>query len=530
MESDKKTHYHKRIPLVVIFLVVGVLAGCAPQKAQAPSEMDYWREMALRNRGYSPQARQRDLDLPEKKIETVSPGTERQLQRPLPKSRITLKMHQTDVAVLLRALSRAVDLNIMINESVKGRISINVKDAEWDQVFLGILNSQGLTHEWEGDILRIVNFEDREQRLRNLEADEKILSRTRALEMQAPLVTKIIPIDFASAENLRASVEKMLSAKQPGEPTGSVMVDSHTNALIVQATPYDIQSIVRMIVELDRPTQQILIEAHIVETTSRTARELGVQWGGLYFNTDQSYGVTPNALNALTNATPSTTLAPTAGTASNFPANLNNATVRGTGLTLGIVGQNSSGILAMTLTALEEEGKLNILSSPSITTLDNLKAFIQSGDEIPTPIIDIDGKITVEYKDALLSLEVTPHVIQNSALKLDIVTTKNEVDFTRLVSSYPTIVKKKAETSVILYDGQTTVIGGLKKNTSRNSEAGIPWARKIPLLGYLFKNEGKSDQMEEILIFITPYILKSRPEDPAAPQNGAIAPAPGTQP
>jgi type IV pilus assembly protein PilQ len=531
MESVKKAHYHKRIPLVVIFLVVGVLAGCAPQKAQPPSEMDYWREMALRNRGYSPQARQRDLDLPEKKIETVSPGTERQLQRPLPKSRITLKMHQTDVAVLLRALSRAVDLNIMINESVKGRISINVKDAEWDQVFLGILNSQGLTHEWEGDILRIVNFEDREQRLRNLEADEKILSRTRALEMQAPLVTKIIPIDFASAENLRASVEKMLSAKQPGEPTGSVMVDSHTNALIVQATPYDIQSIVRMIVELDRPTQQILIEAHIVETTSRTARELGVQWGGLYFNSAQNYWVTPSAMNALGNVAPGTggQVDPGAGTGINFPANLGNALQAGTGMTLGIIGQNSNGILALQLSALEEEGKLNILSSPSITTLDNLKAIIQSGDQVPIPVVENEN-VEIVYKSALLSLEVTPHVIQDNALKLDIVTTKDELDFSRPIQNYPTIVSKKAATNVILYDGQTTVIGGLKKNTSQNREAGVPWARKIPLLGNLFQNQGKRDQMEEILIFITPYILKSRPEDPAAPQNGAIAPAPGTQP
>jgi len=117
----------------------------------------------------------------------------------------------------------------------------------------------------------------------------------------------------------------------------------------------------------------------------------------------------------------------------------------------------------------------------------------------------------VIYKDALLSLEVTPHVIQSDVLKLEIVTTKNEVDFTRTVQTYPTIVAKKASTNVILFDGQTTVIGGLKKNTTQNTEAGVPWLSKIPLIGYLFKNQGKSEEMQELLIFITPRILSTKP-------------------
>jgi type IV pilus assembly protein PilQ len=110
-----------------------------------------------------------------------------------------------------------------------------------------------------------------------------------------------------------------------------------------------------------------------------------------------------------------------------------------------------------------------------------------------------------------LRLEVTPHVIQGDALKLDIITTKNEVDFSRTVLTYPTIVAKKASTNVILFDGQTTVIGGLKKDSSQNSEAGVPWLSKVPLIGYLFKNEGRSSEMQELLIFITPRILKARP-------------------
>jgi type IV pilus assembly protein PilQ len=281
---------------------------------------------------------------------------------------------------------------------------------------------------------------------------------------------------------------------------------------------------------LDRPTPQILIEAHIIETTSRTARELGIQWGGLYYNPGQNYWVAPNAMNAINNVKPGSgeTVNPGAGSGINFPADLTNATQAGTGMFLGLIGQNSNGILSVQLSALEEEGKLNILSSPSITTLDNLKALIQSGDQVPIPVVE-DNDVEIIYKSALLSLEVTPHVIQGNTLKLDIITTKDEVDFSRRVQNYPTIISKKAATNVILYDGQTTVIGGLKKNTSRDREAGIPWLRQVPLLGYLFKGEGISDQMEEILIFITPYILKARPDVSTIAPGGTVAPQPATQ-
>jgi type IV pilus assembly protein PilQ len=201
---------------------------------------------------------------------------------------------------------------------------------------------------------------------------------------------------------------------------------------------------------------------------------------------------------------------PTGGTVSNFPGNLGNATQAGTGFTLGLISQGSRGLLSLQLSALEEQGELNILSSPSITTLDNIKATIESGDQVPIPVVENEN-VEVIYKSALLSLEVTPHVIQDDVLKLEIVTTKDELDFARAVSLYPTITTKKASTNVILFDGQTTVIGGLKKNTDSDGKAGIPWLSRIPLLGYLFKNDSRRYEMEEILIFITPHILKTQP-------------------
>ena len=504
--------YLKCVFVAGLIFSIAWIGGCANKPEPKPTSFDKWKEMAEKSRGYSPRARKRTIDLPPKKIETIAPHLAgQQPPRPLPTRKITMKMHQTDVAVLLRALARAVNLNIMINESVTGRISINVIDAKWDQVFMGILNSQGLAYEWQGDIIRIITYADRDRNFRNLEADGKILAKKREMEMQAPLITKIIPIDYANAENLKLSIEKVLSAKKPGEPVGSVVVDTHTNALIVQGTPSDIMRIVPLVVELDRPTKQILIEAHIVETTNRTARELGVQWGGLLYNSDQDFWLSPDAIgDSEIQPGSGDVVNPTGGPVSNFPGNLGNATQPGTGFNLGFIAAGSRGLLALQLSALEEQGELNILSSPSITTLDNIKATIESGDQVPIPIVENDN-VEVVYKSALLSLEVTPHVIQDDVLKLEIVTTKDELDFARAVSLYPTIISKKAATNVILFDGQTTVIGGLKKNTDSDTEAGIPWLSKIPGLGWLFKNDSKRYEMEDILIFITPHILKTQP-------------------
>ena len=450
---------------VVFGLCLLVLAGCANQEKKELTAADKWRRMAEENKGYSPAARKRTLNLPAKKIETIAPRqAAAEPHKPLPTRRITMKMHQADVSVLLRALARAADLNIMINDSVKGKISINVIEAQWDQVFKSILKAQSLSYEWEGDIVRIITMEDRDRNLKNLETEADILAKQHELKMNAPLITKVIPIDFASAQQLKETAEKLIARnKTENTQSSAVLVDQHTNALIVQATASEIEQIVALITELDKPTSQILIEAHIVETTNRTARELGVQWGGLFYDSGRNYWITPNAMNALSNATSGGAVDPSAGTGINFPANLGNAAQTGTGMTLGIIGQGSDGILAFQLTALEEDGKLNILSSPSITTLDNTKAVIESGNEVPIPVLQEGETANVIYKDALLSLEVTPHIIQDDALKLEIVTTKNEVDFTRKVLEYPTIVSKKASTNVILFDGQTTVIGGLKK-------------------------------------------------------------------
>jgi type IV pilus assembly protein PilQ len=512
-----KTATHWTIPII---LSLALLFGCAHDQEQKDPFVEQWKMTAEKSRGYSPKAKQRTVIPPPPKVTEIEP-LDQESQAPekaLPTKKITMRMHETDVTVLLRALTRAVGLNLIINDNVKGTVNIDVKEAAWDQVFMGILRTQGLFYEWEGDILRIITLQDRNNSLEQMATEQKIREQEKDMEKAEPLVTQVVQVEFSEAKKLQASLEKYLSQNVEGGRVGSVMVDEHTNSLIIQAMYSDLKRMIPLIMELDRPTPQILIEAHIVEATKQTARDLGVQWGGLSQNGD--FWVTPGinssgvvgAPNTLTN--PAGGIDPTSGWAVNFPADVATSAI-GAGyqaFTLGFALENvGDSILAAQLTALQTDGKINILSSPSITTIDNQKATIESGDEVPYQTVE-NGEVKIEYKKAVLSLEVIPHVIGNNALKLEINTKKDQLDFTNSVGGQPIIKTKQAITKVMVFNGQTTVIGGLSKEQVEEGDQGVPWLKDIPVIGYLFKAERKSNSMEELLIFITPHILGTRQE------------------
>ncbi|MBU1344519.1 MAG: type IV pilus secretin PilQ, partial [Proteobacteria bacterium] len=363
-----------------------------------------------------------------------------------------------------------------------------------------------------------------------------------------PLMTRIVKIDYGDLTALRDNLEKYLLAskkdidkkkvtgkdeKKATEDTelrGSILMDASTNSLIIQATKSDIQRIMPIIQQLDRPSHQILIEAHIVEANSDTAKELGIQWGGLGLATsgsknntwlggplgtfDKSLLVSSDDATATVPAGTAITHLPNIGTGVNFPSSENAGTTGWKGMTIGLMNQNIGDyLLYAQLTALEEEGKLNILSKPSITTMDHRKATIESGKEVPFQTVE-DNEVKIEFKKAVIKLEVTPHVINNKIIRLEILTHKDELDWTRTVAGNPTIITKNAQTNVNLYDGQTTVIGGLNKEKLQENEAGIPWLKDLPGIGMLFRNNTNAAEMEELLIFITPHILKGQSPKP----------------
>ena len=493
------------VEISIIFLIVGWVGGCSQKKALKDVQdpfYEQWRVKAEEAKGTSPVE---PPPIDEKPFAIASREEKEEVQldspKPLPTRRISLKMNDIEVAVLLRALARAAEQNIILNEKVTGKVSINILQAPWDQVFKGILRSQGLSYTWEGEIIRIMTAGDMDAHLRSK-------TRQQALRLtQAPL-TRIVAIKFATANKLKANLTKFLTVGEGGRKTGSILVDEHTNSLIIQAIRSDMDRILAIIKKLDRPTPQVLIEAIIVEANKDVARELGIRWGGIYAGKsgDKRAIVTGTQTGASTLPVDEA-VDVTSGAVIDLPAlKLGGFNPMTLGLIYTRVGEY---LLSTQLSALQDQGKLHILSSPSITTLDNQSAFVESGADVPYQSVE-DGEVKVEYKKAVLRLEVVPHVIDGDTVKLKVIVNKDEPDFSRTVGNNPTILTKKAETKVIQNDGQTIVIGGLSKESSSRSDTGTPFLEDIPGLGYLFKRKSSADQMEELLIFITPHILKPR--------------------
>jgi type IV pilus assembly protein PilQ len=500
--------YKKCIWLVSVLCVILVFLGCSVRKdIKKDPFFEKWKLMAKNSKGHSPAATKRKIELPEriKQIKALEKEAAAKPATPLPTRKVSLKMYNVEIATLLRSLARGAGQNLLIKSDVTGKISINIQNEPWDQIFLGILHAHGLAYAWQGNIIRIMTVEDMEQNLKLKAVQEKQKAQHMEIKFVEPLLTRVVTINYADAAELKINLQEFLTKDKVGNPRGSIMVDQHTNSLIIQAIMPDIVRMISLIEKLDRPTPQILIEAHIVEATKETAYNLGIQWGGLYHTGDSWITSGANSGDVLGNSL-STGIDPISGIAANFPANIGDS-----GLTLGFAVENiGKGILNVQLSALQEDGQLNILSSPSITTLDNQMAFTENGEKVPYVSANSEGDSDVQFEEAVLRLEITPHVIDERNLKMKIGVKKDEVDTTRAVEGNPFIIRKQTQTTLIVADNETIVISGLSKQTNLNSESGIPGLKDIPVLGYLFKGKNQSDKMEEVLIFITPHILKKQ--------------------
>jgi type IV pilus assembly protein PilQ len=422
----------------------------------------------------------------------------------LPSKKINLTMRQAELKAVLRAMAKSVDLNLMLKNDLKGEISVDFRGVPWNQAFVGLLRTHGLTYVWEGDIILVKTADDIEQDLK-----QKV--QLRDIQWVEPLLQPVvISIDYADPKKLMEMLQDFLTKDKDGKPRGSVKVDEHSNSLVISAMRNDLEKMLPIIEKIDKPTPQILIKANIVETTKEVARDLGILWGGKYKTGDYT------AMGGGT--TSSGTYTPTAsgpvgiggtGFVSNFQAaNLASTAAGSLGLLFGTIGGN---ILELQLQALQKDSKLNILSSPSITTLDNQKAFTENGERVPYVTAQSSGgttTYTTNFVDVVMRLDITPHVIDGKNLKMTIFVQKDDVDLTRKDSlGDPYIIKKQTQTVLIVKDGETIVISGLTKKTRSDSDTGWPGLKEVPVLGWLFKSDSKDDKLEEVLIFITPHIL-----------------------
>lgn len=421
--------------------------------------------------------------------------------------RIDLDLKDADVHNVLRLLADVGRVNIITADNVSGSVSIRMRNVPWDQALDVVLQSKSLGMVRQGNMIRVAPLAD-------LEKEREMAIARRKQEMQlAPLETRLIPVSYAEAQEIQARAKDLLSER------GSIAVDERTNVMIVRDVAGNLNQIEELTRSLDTQTPQVLVEARIVEATSRYLRDVGIQWGG-----DASFsGATgnptglafPNSVGVVGGAsdanTPTAGLSPFSNTvanpnfAVNLPATVGTGQGGAIGLSFGSIDNTIN--LAVRLSAAESSGMLRILSSPRILTLDNQQARISQGTLIPFSQISAQG-VQTTFQEAKLQLLVKPHVTADGSISMKVKINRDEPDFNQTSArGDPTILKREAETSLLVMDGHTAVIGGIfTRNTGRNLDQ-VPFFGDIPLLGLLFQRRRASDTRGELVIFLTPRIV-----------------------
>ncbi len=421
--------------------------------------------------------------------------------------RIDLDLKDADVHNVLRLLADVGQVNIVTADDVKGSVTIRMRNVPWDQALEVVLQSKGLGMVRGGNIIRVAP-------LPQLEHEREMAIARRRQELQlAPLETRLIPVSYAEAEDVQARAREILSGR------GSIAVDGRTNVLIARDVAGTLDQVEELVRSLDTQTPQVLVEARIVEATSRYLRDMGIQWGGdasFSSSTGNPTGLAfPSAIGLSGGASDPDT--PTAGLspfqaqvqnpnfAVNLPATVGAGAGGAIGLTLGSVDNNFN--LNLRLSAAESTGMVRILSSPRILTLDNHEARISQGTLIPFSQVSAQG-VQTTFQEAKLQLMVQPHVTADGSVAMHVKINRDEPDFNQTSArGDPTILKREAETDLLVMDGHTAVIGGIyTRNTGRNVDQ-VPFFGDIPLIGLLFQNRTSSDQRGELVIFLTPRIV-----------------------
>ena len=421
--------------------------------------------------------------------------------------RIDLDLKDADVHNVLRLLADVGQVNIVTADNVSGSVTIRMRNVPWDQALDVVLQAKGLGVVQHANMLRVAPLVDLEK-----ERELQIARRQQEVKL-APLETRLIPVSYATAAEIQDRAKPLLSER------GSIAVDERTNVMIVRDLAGNLNQIEELTRSLDTQTPQVLVEARIVEATSRYIRDVGIQWGGdttFSSATGNPTGLAfPSSVGLVGGAsdgnTPTAGLSPFTRTvanpnfAVNLPATVGTGAGGALGLTFGSIDNTIN--LAVRLSAAESSGMLRILSSPRILTLDNREARISQGTLIPFSQVSAQG-VQTTFQEAKLQLLVKPHVTADGSVSMHVKINRDEPDFNQTSArGDPTILKREAETDLLVMDGHTAVIGGIfTRNTGRNLDQ-VPFFGDIPLLGLLFQRRRASDTRGELVIFLTPRIV-----------------------
>ncbi len=422
--------------------------------------------------------------------------------------KISLDFQDADIHNVFRILHEVSGKNFVIGEDVRGKVTLKLTDVPWDQVLDLVLKMNKLGTIVEGNVVRIAS-------LGTLAAEERAVQEKRRAEQEAaeqePLMTDYIPINYADAGVVRNHIEQIKTDR------GTVTFDERTNTIIIKDIEEVIKRARELTARLDKVTPQVMIEASVVEASSEFSRQIGVQWGGQYgiWPPDDRYGVGPQRGYDTFGGTYG--LQGAVGDAlQNWVVNMptEEAATSGIGFNFARLSGTTPLTLRANLQAMESTGKGRILSNPKILTLDNKEAFIKQGTNIPYQVFE-EGSYSLKWQEAVLELEVTPHVTADRRISMKILVKKDSPDKSIIVQGAPAVDKKEATTELMVNNGDTIVIGGIISKDESYSQDNVPGLSKVPVLGWLFKAEAKNAVKREVLIFVTPTIVELEPAEGA---------------
>lgn len=420
--------------------------------------------------------------------------------------RLSLNFQNVDVRAVLQVIADFTGLNIITSDTVTGNLTLRLKDVPWDQALDIMLQAKGLGQRQVGNVILIA---PRDEIATKEKLDLEFLQQISDLE---PIHTESFQMSYQKADVIRTMladpVQKMLSKR------GSVAMDARTNTLFVRDTPTQLEELRKLLVKIDIPVRQVMIEARIVEAIDTFSRNLGAR-----------FGVQSNSVNGLGISGPQGGVAGSSALAqgaspsatSNLFNNVNMPAIGAQGaaaalggpftLGLSLIKINNGTLVNLELSALETDGRGKVIASPRIVTADQVEATIEQGSRIPFQQATSSGATSVVFRDATLRLRVTPQITPDNNVIMNLNVNQDSIG-TLTATGVPTINTKQITTQVLVENGGTVVIGGIFSRDENNLTNRVPLLGDIPLLGNVFRNNARRDNKTELLIFVTPRILK----------------------
>jgi type IV pilus assembly protein PilQ len=447
----------------------------------------------------------------------VKPSTKRSAQEDKKEytgERLTLNFQDIDVRSVLQLLADTSGQNIVVSDSVTGNLTLRLQNVPWDQALDIVLRTKGLDKRRHDNVIIIGPTEELASR------EKAELAAHKEVQELSPTHTEFMQVNYAKVADLAKLIKTTNAKDSMLSPRGSLSIDERTNTLLVQDTSEKLADIRRLVQTLDVPVRQVLIEARIVIVSDTFERDLGVRFGitsahqvngtGLFAVTGNGVGADTLTGSAANNVAAGKPVFPvTSPTLDNrYMVNLPAANTAGT---IGIGLLNGSTLVDLELSAAQNEGKSETISSPRVITANQKQAEIKQGVEIPYQESASSGATTTQFKNAVLSLKVTPLITPDNRVILDLDVSDDSVGqqvTSATGGSVPSIDTREIITQVLVNDGQTVVLGGILDTTKTKTANKVPFLGDIPILGYLFKSTTDIDKKTELLIFITPKILR----------------------